>query len=306
LLNSSPTHKTLIVIAGPTAVGKTALSIDLAKKLQTDILSADSRQFYKELSIGTAKPTGEEMQGVTHHFIDNKSITEHYSAGMFEKDAIALLDEYFKDHAVAIMCGGSGMYIDAVCKGMDTFEETDEQLRAELNEKIKTNGLGWLQQQVKQLDPVYYGQVDKQNPARLQRALEVCIATGRPYSSYRKGEVKKRNFAVCRILLDMDRALLYDRINERVDLMMKQGLLKEAESVFAYRHMKALNTVGYKELFNYMEGKHSLERAVELIKQNTRRYAKRQLTWFNNDAEYRRFEQPAFDKIWHLLAELHV
>jgi tRNA dimethylallyltransferase len=284
-------------------VGKTALSIDLAKRLQSEILSADSRQFYKELSIGTAKPTEEEMLGVPHHFINNKSITEHYSAGMFEKDAIALLDNYFKEHSFAVMCGGSGMYIDAVCKGMDSFEATDEQLREELNEKIKTNGLGWLQEEVKKLDPVYYEQVDKQNPARLQRALEVCIATGQPYSSYRKGEVKKRDFTICKILLDMDRPLLYERIHERVDVMMKQGLLKEAESVFAYRHMKALNTVGYKELFDYMEGKHSLGRAVELIKQNTRRYAKRQLTWFNNDKEYRRFEQPAFDKIWHLIKD---
>jgi tRNA dimethylallyltransferase len=284
-------------------VGKTALAIRLAQALNTEVISADSRQFYKEISIGTAKPSTEEMQGIPHHFIDNVSIREHYSAGMFEKDVIAFLGNYFKEHSLAILCGGSGMYIDAVCKGMDTFEEIDEQLRTELNEKIKELGLPWLQQEVEKHDPVYYAQVDKQNPARLQRALEVCLTTGKPYSSQRKGEVKHRDFSICKLLLDTDRPVLYERINQRVDSMMWQGLLEEAISVLSYKHMKALNTVGYKELFDHLEGKCSLERAVELIKQNTRRYAKRQLTWFNNDGEYTRFEQADFDKILQFIRD---
>jgi len=281
--------KYLIVIAGPTAVGKTAISIQLAKQLNCDIISADSRQVYKELSIGTAKVSEEEMQGVKHHFLDFKSIHEPYNAGMFEKEVIAFLDEYFKTHHVIIMCGGTGMYIDAVCKGMDEFEPIDEKLRNNINESYKQKGITWLQEEVKRLDPVFYETVDQQNPARLTRALEVCLSTGKPYSEQRKGVSKQRNFETIKILLNDDRTTLYERINKRVDIMMQQGLLQEAKEVYPARANKALSTVGYKELFDYFENKYDLERAIELIKQNSRRYAKRQLTWFNNDGEYTSF-----------------
>ncbi len=282
--------KTLIIIAGPTAIGKTALSIELAKELNTEIISADSRQFYKELSIGTAKPSQEEMQGITHHFIDNLSITEHYNAGVFENEVIAFLESYFKTHDTIIMCGGSGMYIDAVCNGMDELTEIKPEFREELNKTVKEKGLTWLQEQVKQHDPEYYGQVDTNNPARLQRALEICLSTGLPYSAQRKGTKKERSFSIIKILLNSDREKLYERINIRVDEMMKAGLLDEVKSVLEHKDLKALNTVGYKELFDHLSGKTSLEEAVSLIKQNTRRYAKRQLTWFNNSGGYQTFD----------------
>lgn len=293
----SQSQKKLIVIAGPTAVGKTSLSIRLAEELKAEIISADSRQFYKEISIGTAKPSFEEMKGIPHHFIDGISVENHYSAGMFEKEVVSFLDEYYGNHDCAILCGGSGMYIDAVCRGMDDFTEIDEHLRLKLNEEVKQNGIEWLQREVEKADPEYYQIVDRQNPARLQRALEVFRATGIPFSKQRKGTIKKRNFSICKILLDTDRNLLYRNINERVDEMMKNGLLDEVRSVYKYRTSKALNTVGYKELFEYLDGYCTLDRAVELIKQNTRRYAKRQLTWFNNDNEYVRFNPADFDKI---------
>ncbi|MDP2387017.1 MAG: tRNA (adenosine(37)-N6)-dimethylallyltransferase MiaA [Bacteroidota bacterium] len=282
--------KTLIIIAGPTAIGKTALSIELAKKLNTEIISADSRQFYKELTIGTAKPSMLEMQGIPHHFINNVNITEHYSAGMFEKDVLVFLESYFKTHDTIIMCGGSGMYIDAVCNGMDDLTEIKPELREELNKAVKEKGLVWLQEQVKQLDPEYYEQVDVNNPARLQRALEVCLSTGMPYSAQRKGTKKERAFETIKILLNTDREKLYERINKRVDEMMQHGLLDEVKSVLVYKDLKALNTVGYKELFDFLSGKTNLEEAVSLIKQNTRRYAKRQLTWFNNSGGYETFD----------------
>lgn len=255
-----------------------------------DIISADSRQFYKELSIGTAKPSLEEMQGVRHHFIDNVSIADHYNAGMFENDVLELLNRYFQTNNTIIMCGGSGMYIDAVCNGMDDLTEIQAELREKLNREVKEKGLSWLQEQVKQLDPVYYDQVDINNPARLQRALEICRATGKPYSAQRKGQKKERPFGIIKILLNTDREKLYERINLRVDEMMQNGLLNEVKSVLPYKHLKALNTVGYKELFDHLEGKTSLEKAIALIKQNTRRYAKRQLTWFNNSGGYETFD----------------
>jgi tRNA dimethylallyltransferase len=281
--------KYLIVIAGPTAVGKTAISIQLAQQLHCDIISADSRQLYKELSIGTAKVTPNEMQGVKHHFLDFKSITEPYNAGMYEKEVLAFLNEYFKYRNTIIMCGGTGMYIDAVCKGMDEFEPLDENLRKNINESYKQKGITWLQEEVKRLDPIFYEIVDQQNPARLIRALEVCLSTEKPYSEQRKGIAKQRDFETIKILVNDDRATLYERINKRVDLMMQQGLLQEAKEVYPARANKALSTVGYKELFDYFDEKYDLERAVELIKQNSRRYAKRQLTWFNNDGEYSSF-----------------
>lgn len=230
------------------------------------------------------------MQGIPHHFIDNVSITEHYSAGMFEKDVIAFLDDHFKTHDTIIMCGGSGMYIDAVCDGMDELTEIKPELREELNKAVKEKGLIWLQEQVKQHDPEYFEQVDKNNPARLQRSLEICLSTGLPYSVQRKGTKKERPFKTIKILLNTDREKLYNRINKRVDEMMQQGLLNEVKSVFQHKELKALNTVGYKELFDHIAEKTSLEEAVSLIKQNTRRYAKRQLTWFNNSGGYQTFD----------------
>lgn len=296
------TQKTLIVIAGPTAVGKTSIAVQLAKKFNCEIISADSRQVYKELAIGTAKPTTKEMQGVSHHFLNFISIHEHYNAGSFEKDVISFLDNYFKAHDIAILCGGTGMYIDAVCKGMDEFEPVNEILRTELNEKYKLNGISWLQQEVEKLDPDFYAVVDKQNPARLLRALEVCKNTGKPYSQQRKGEAKKRNFSTLKILINDDRSALYDRINKRVENMIKAGLVEEAKAVYPCKKLKALNTVGYKELFDYFAGKIPLEKAIELIKQNSRNYAKRQLTWFNNDGEYRTFNAAAIKELEEFIA----
>ncbi len=297
--------KYLIVIAGPTAVGKTAISIQLAKQLQCDIISADSRQVYKELSIGTAKVSEEEMQGVKHHFLDFKSIKEPYNAGMYEKEVLSFLNKYFKTNNVIIMCGGTGMYIDAVCKGMDEFEPVDERLRTSINESYKQKGITWLQEEVKRLDPTFFGIVDQQNPARLTRALEVCLSTGKPYSEQRKGIAKQREFETIKILLNDNRATLYDRINKRVDIMISQGLLQEAKEVYPARANKALSTVGYKELFDYFDEKYDLGRAVDLIKQNSRRYAKRQLTWFNNDGEYTSFAPTQVNEILeHIIKQL--
>jgi tRNA dimethylallyltransferase len=237
------------------------------------------------------------MQGVKHHFLDFKSIHEAYNAGMYEKEVLSFLNEYFTTNNVIIMCGGTGMYIDAVCKGMDEFEPVDEKLRNSINESYKQKGLSWLQEEVKRLDPIFYEVVDQQNPARLTRALEVCISTGKPYSEQRKGIAKQRDFETIKILLNDDRATLYDRINKRVDIMMQQGLLNEAKEVYPARANKALSTVGYKELFDYFDEKYDLARAIELIKQNSRRYAKRQLTWFNNDGEYTSYAPTQLDEI---------
>jgi len=302
-LPTTTNQKKLIVIAGPTAVGKTAISIQLAKQLNCDIISADSRQVYKELSIGTAKPCPEEMQGVFHHFIDFISIHQHYNAGIFEKDVITFLENYFLKKDVVILCGGTGMYIDAVCNGMDEFQAINEHLRNELTKQYKTKGINWLQEEVEKLDPIFYSVVDKQNPARLLRALEICISTGLPYSSQRKGKAKKRNFSTLKILINDDRIALYNRINKRVDTMIDKGLIEEAKSVYPYKNNKALNTVGYKELFDYFDGKVSLEKAIELIKQNTRNYAKRQLTWFNSDAQYHSFFPTQFNEMMLFLNE---
>lgn len=287
----------LIVIAGPTAVGKTALAIQLAKHFNTEIISADSRQFYQELSIGTAKPTTEELDAVPHHFINNLSISEEYNVGKYEKEVLNLLDELFKEHQVVILCGGSGLFIDAVCNGMDDLPESNREIREQVMEEYADKGLEWLQQEVKRLDPVYFNDADQQNPHRLVRALEVCLSTGKPYSSFRLGEKKKRDFHIVKILLDTDREKLYERINKRVDEMMQNGLLEEVRSVLQWKNANALNTVGYKELIAYLEGKSDLETSVNQIRQNSRRYAKRQLTWFRNDEDYTTFEPTDLEKI---------
>src|ERR1043165_2925753 len=272
--------KTLIVIAGPTAVGKTALSVSIAKELHCPIVSADSRQFFREMNIGTAKPSTEEMSQVPHYLVGSHSIAEDYNVGKYEAEVIPLLNELFRDHDFVILCGGSGLYIDAVCKGFDELPEADPEIRKRIGNILQAEGIEGLQNLIRELDPEYHSKADLQNPQRLSRALEVCLSTGKPYSSFRKGNKKKRNFETLKIGLNMDREKLYGRINLRVDDMMKAGLAEEARSLFPNRHLNALQTVGYSELFAHFDGKISLEAAAEQIKQNTRNFAKRQLTWF--------------------------
>lgn len=270
---------------GPTAVGKTDLCVQLAKHFDTEIISADSRQFFREMQIGTAKPTPGEQQGVKHHFVDSHSITEEYSAGAFEQDVLALLEQLFRQHNVVLMTGGSGLYVRAVLEGMDEMPEVDPQVREELTEKYEQEGLEPLLDQLQQLDPLYFAQVDKANPQRVIRALEVCRSSGQPYSSFRKSERTERPFNIIKIALTRDRAELYSRIDQRMDLMLEQGLLEEAKALYPYREHNALQTVGYKEVFDFMEGKYDWEEAVRLLKRNSRRYAKRQLTWFSKHPE---------------------
>jgi tRNA dimethylallyltransferase len=279
--------KTLIVIAGPTASGKTALAIELAKKLDTEIISADSRQFYREMSIGTAKPTPEELSQTKHHFINSHSINEGFSVGDFEYDGLALLESIFKNHDTAIMAGGSGLYIKAICEGFDDLPSASPEIRTRLNQEFEENGITYLQDKLKMADSEYYSKVDLSNPQRLIRALEVFEHTGIPFSSYRKGFATVRPFNCIKIGLDLPREVLYQRINQRVDNMVTNGLIEEAKSLLAYRHLNALNTVGYSELFDYFDGKTDLETAIALIKQNTRRFAKRQMTWFRKDEQIR-------------------
>jgi tRNA dimethylallyltransferase len=271
--------KTLNVVIGPTAVGKTAFSIELAKKLNTQIVSADSRQFYKEMRIGTAVPSDQELQEVKHHFIHHKSIHDNYNVGQFEKEGIEKITSLFKTNDQLILTGGSGLYIDAICKGLNFFPDINSSTRTKIREDYDRLGIKWLKEQVEKMDPVYYQQVDKENAQRLLRCLEVCVQTNQTYSSFKSPETKKRDFNIKYLVLTMDRERLYQRINKRVDIMMKNGLLEEVKSLNEFRNLNALQTVGYKEIFDFIDQNHSLERAVELIKQNSRRYAKRQLTW---------------------------
>ena len=289
--------KNLIIIAGPTAVGKTALSIELAKHYSCPIISADSRQFYKEMSIGTAKPSVEEMQGITHYFIDNISIHDTYNVGQYDRDAIECIEHLFKEHDTLLLVGGSGLYINAVINGVDEFEEIPAEIREQLIKDFEEKGLSFLQEELKSKDAVYYNQVDLNNPQRMMRALEVCIHTQKPYSSFRKKEKKERSFNTINLLINTEREVLYQRINKRVDKMMNQGLLEEVKSLYPNKHLNALNTGGYKELYDFMDGKITLEEAVNLIKQNSRRYAKRQLTWFNHQGDFESFEPSDLEKI---------
>tara|TARA_B100000767_G_scaffold272736_1_gene301122 strand:+ start:1615 stop:2505 length:891 start_codon:yes stop_codon:yes gene_type:complete len=274
--------KTLITISGPTAVGKTKLSIDLAMILNCEIISSDSRQFYKELSIGTAVPTKEELNKVKHHCIQHKSILESYSIKDFEKEALNIITNQFKTYKYVIMVGGSGLYMDAVIYGLDEFPKIDNKVRDNLNEKYKKFGIKYLQKTLKKLDLNYYLQVDKKNPRRLIRALEVCISSNKPYSSYLKRKKRNHLFNVFHIGIKKDRLELYDKINNRVDEMLKKGLLNEVKSLIKFKDLNVLNTIGYKELFLYLENKTTIERSVEEIKKNSRRFAKRQITWLNS------------------------
>ena len=281
--------KTLIVITGPTAVGKTALCLDIAQHFGIPIINADSRQIYKELKIGTASPTSEQLQLVPHYFVGSLSLTDYYSASLFEQQVLEILSRQFRSHDFALMAGGSMMYIDAVCDGIDDIPTVDDQTRETLKQRLKEEGLEALVEQLKELDPEYYEIVDRQNPRRVVHGLEICLMTGRTYTSFRKREKKERPFRIVKIGLNRPREELYDRINQRVDQMMQQGLLDEAKALYPMRQMNALNTVGYKELFDYLDGRWPLEEAVERIKGNTRRYARKQLTWYKKDPQIRWF-----------------
>ena len=276
----------LVVIAGPTASGKTKLSIELAKKFKTEIVSADSRQIYKELLIGTAAPDKDQLQTVKHHFIRNISISEGYNASKYEFEALSLLGELFKKHKIIFLVGGSGLYIDAVCNGIDDFPDTDPVLRRELENKYKEEGLEGLRGQLKILDPLTYSRIDLKNPKRIQKALEITLMTGRPYSSFLSGAKKEREFGIIRIGLNLSREDLYHNINERVLIMMEQGLEQEARKFYPVRHFNSLNTVGYRELFDYFDGFTTLDEAITRIQANTRKYARKQLTWFRKKDTY--------------------
>ncbi len=267
---------------GPTAIGKTALSIELAKAYNCEIISADSRQFFKEMSIGTAKPTPEEMNGVVHHFVDCISIQEFYTAGQFENDVISKLSEIFENQDIAIMVGGSGLYVNAVLAGIDEIP-SDLELRNQLNQELEEKGLRHMQQKLKKLDYEHFKFMDKQNPQRLVRAIEVCLTTGKKYSELRNQTAKKREFEIIQVGITADREVIYDQINQRVDSMVKDGLVEEVTGLFAQKELNSLNTVGYKEIFRHLEGEWELDFAIEKIKQNTRNFAKRQLTWFKKD-----------------------
>lgn len=277
--------KTLISIVGPTAIGKTSLSIKLANHFDTEIISADSRQFFKEMQIGTAVPTISELKSATHHFIQHKSVTDTYSVGDFEKEALLCLEKLFKTKNVLIMVGGSGLYVDAVTKGLDSFPEIDSSIRILLNQELQENGLQSLQEQLKQLDPIYYEKVDLDNPHRLIRALEVCIGSGLPYSSFIGQPKPPRPFQTITVGITADREIIYNRINQRVDIMMQEGLLDEVKHVYKFKNLNALQTVGYKELIKHLDGEWDLDFSVSEIKKNTRRFAKRQQTWFKKNQD---------------------
>lgn len=273
-------NKILISVVGPTAIGKTKLAILLAQYYHTEIISADSRQFFKEMNIGTAVPTCEELKLAKHHFIQHKSITEPYSVGDFERDAIEKISFLFKTNEIVIMVGGSGLYVNAVTDGLNSFPTIKADVRESLNLELKEHGIEYLQEKLKRLDPVYFNKVDIYNPQRVIRALEVTIGSGMPYSSFIDKPKQERGFRVITVGIKADRAIIYDRINQRVDLMLAAGLLEEAKEILPYRNYNALQTVGYKELFNFFDDEWTLEFAISEIKKNTRRFAKRQLTWF--------------------------
>lgn len=273
----------LIVLLGPTGVGKTDISIDIARHLGSEIISADSRQFYKEMRIGTAVPSKEQLSEIRHHFIGFISVMEYYSSSLFERDVLSLLPGLFKDRNIVLMTGGSGMYIDSVCEGIDDIPDIDPAIREKINIKYEKEGIEGLRIALKLLDPVHYGKVDLKNHKRIIRALEICESTGRPYSSFLTRQKRERDFEVIKIGLRRSREDLYSRINRRVDQMIADGLEEEARGLYEMRHLNALNSVGYKEFFDYFEGSSSKETAIELIKRNTRRFSKRQMTWWGKD-----------------------
>lgn len=289
--------KTLIVITGPTAVGKTALCLEIAKHFDIPIINADSRQIYRELRIGTAQPTKEQMQEVKHYFVGTLGLDDYYSASLFEQQVLECLEQQFLTNEYALLSGGSMMYIDAVCDGIDDIPTIDDETRTLMKQRLADEGLEALVEELRRLDPEYYGIVDRQNPRRVVHALEICVMTGKTYTSFRKREKRQRPFQIIKIGLNRPREELYNRINQRVDQMMADGLLEEAKSLYPLRHLNALNTVGYKELFDHLEGRWPLEEAVERIKGNTRRYARKQLTWYKKDERMKWFHPQETEQI---------
>jgi tRNA dimethylallyltransferase len=296
-LSAEQAGKFLIIISGPTAIGKTSVAIEVAKHFNTEIISADSRQLFKEMNIGVARPTETELNNVPHHFIANKSVEEYVSAGEYEREAIALLDELFKKKDVLVMCGGTGFYINAVCNGFDEIPEVDASIREQLNNDLEVLGLESLQERLKELDIDTYNSMDIQNSQRVVRALEVCIGTGQPFSFFKQQRKIQRNFIPVKIGLNTEREKLYRNIDHRVDEMIKHGLVEEAKTLLPYKDNNALKTVGYQELFEYFAQEVSLEDAIKKIKQNTRNYAKRQLTWFRRDKDVKWFEPSQIQEI---------
>ncbi len=290
-------HKRLIVIVGPTAVGKTEVAIKLAEHFKTEIISADSRQFFKELTIGTAKPNEEELNRVPHHFINSHAITDEYDAAQYAAEALGLIYVLFEKYDYLVVCGGSGLYIKALLEGFDDIPEVPDTIRDEIIAHYETKGLEWLQTKLQELDPVYWQKVDQQNPARLMRALEVVMATGKSISSFQTKQKQQLPFRVVKIGLELDRELLYKRIDVRMDEMIAKGLFEEAKAMYPFRHHQALQTVGYKEIFDFLDGQYDREQAVRLLKRNTRRYAKRQFTWFKRDEEIKWFKPDQWELI---------
>lgn len=290
-------ERRLIVIVGPTGSGKTDLSIRLAQHYRAPILSTDSRQVYRGMPIGTAQPTDEQLRAAEHHFIAELDIDQEFSCGRFEVEALARLDYLFKQHDTVVAVGGSGLYVQALCEGMDDLPQATPELRAALSKRLQKEGVAALAEELHRLDPVYWEQVDRANPARVVRALEVCLATGRPYSEFRTGTRRTRNFQIVKIGVDLPRAELYERIDRRVEAMMEAGLEAEARALYPFRRLNSLQTVGYKELFAYFDGTCTRDEAVALIQRNTRRYAKRQLTWFRRDAEVHWFAPNQIEEI---------
>lgn len=288
-LSALPDKKFLLLVVGPTAVGKTDLCLNLAKKFKTEIVSCDSRQFYREMNLGTAKPSSEELQQVKHHLINSLSIEEEYDVRKFEMDAVRVLEEIFKKVNVAVMTGGSGLFADAITNGLDEIPDVDPEIRQQIIKEFEEKGLEWLQSELSKNDPEYFDQVDRQNPQRLMRALEVFQGTGMKFSSFRVKNKVSRPFQIIKVGLYRERQELYDRIDQRMDQMIASGLFDEADALFGKRHLNALQTVGYSEIFGFMEGKYDREEAIRLLKRNSRRYAKRQLTWFRRDEEIRWF-----------------
>lgn len=291
----------LVVIVGPTGSGKTDLSIEVARRLGAPILSTDSRQLYRGIPIGTAQPSVEQLQAVEHHFIASHDLKQNFSCGAYEAEALALLEQLFRQHRDVVAVGGSGLYVQALCEGMDDLPKVDEALRERLNERLRTEGIETLAEELRELDPEYHAAVDRRNPARVLRALEVCLQTGLPYSQLRRGIRQKRPFGVVKIGVDVPREELYRRIDLRVERMMEAGLEAEARAVYPLRHLNALQTVGYKELFDFFDGRITRDEAVELIKRNSRRYAKRQLTWFRRDVDIHWFMLDDTEGIFQLL-----
>ena len=296
--------KTLIIIAGPTAIGKTSLAISLAKHFKTEIISADSRQFYREMNIGTAKPSEAELKEVKHHLINSHSVLDQFNAGDFEKESIELINKLFLNHDQVIMAGGSGLFINAVSHGFDQLPIATEEIRNYFNTILEEKGIKFLQDQLKEIDPVYYKEVDIYNPQRIIRALEVFECSGETFSSLRTNIKKQRPFNIVKIGLNTDRNIVYERINLRVDQMIKDGLIKEVEGLKSFRHLNPLNTVGYSEIFDYLEGKSNREEAIEKIKQNTRRFAKRQLTWFKKSEDIKWYKPDELEPIIQFLNPL--